>query len=59
MIAGWGAHGAHRGRGAVVAARLLASGRPIHHLGLTKDDHPRHPLYIAYARQPELWQVKR
>lgn len=55
IIAGWGAHGAHRGRGAEVEALLRGQGAPVAHLGLTKEGHPRHPLYIAYARQPEPW----
>jgi hypothetical protein len=28
---------------------------PVFHLGLTKAGHPKHPLYIAYTQQPELW----
>ncbi|MEM8730291.1 MAG: DUF1643 domain-containing protein [Pseudomonadota bacterium] len=57
VIAGWGAHGAHRDRGSAVALLLKASGVPIHHLGLTKDGHPRHPLYIAYRHRPVLWDT--
>lgn len=55
IVAAWGTHGAHLDRGAAVEALLRASGRPLHTLGLTKDGHPRHPLYIAYAQQPEPW----
>ncbi len=55
IVAGWGAHGAHMDRGAQVAALLGQSGRAVHHLGLTKAGHPRHPLYIAYHQQPQLW----
>ena len=55
IVAGWGAHGAHMDRGAQVAALLGQSGRAVHHLGLTKAGHPRHPLYIAYRQQPQLW----
>ncbi|WP_113912158.1 DUF1643 domain-containing protein [Roseovarius dicentrarchi] len=57
IVAAWGTHGAHLGRGAAVAALLAATGRAVHHLGLTKDGHPRHPLYVAYARQPDLWET--
>ncbi|MBW6505964.1 MAG: DUF1643 domain-containing protein [Rhodobacteraceae bacterium] len=56
IICAWGAHGAHQGRGAVVAAMLRASGLPLWHLGLTLAGAPKHPLYIGYDRQPELWQ---
>ncbi|WP_296763304.1 DUF1643 domain-containing protein [Sediminimonas sp.] len=55
IIAAWGAHGAHLGRGPAVARLLHGTGYPVYHLGLTKDGHPRHPLYIAYSRQPEPW----
>lgn len=55
VIAAWGSHGAHLDRGARVEAMLRGTGRAVHHLGLTGGGHPRHPLYIAYARQPERW----
>lgn len=59
VIAGWGAHGAHLDRGRAVEALLRSSGQPLYHLGLTKEGHPRHPLYIAYAQQPERWQAEK
>ena len=55
IIAAWGTHGAHLDRGHAVETLLRAAGRPLFHLGLTRDGHPRHPLYIAYARAPEPW----
>lgn len=55
VITGWGTHGAHRGRGPQVEALLRATGQPMSHLGLTKDGHPKHPLYIAYAQHPVAW----
>lgn len=55
IICGWGTHGAHLDRGSQVELMLRNTGLPIHHLGLTKDGHPKHPLYIAYAQQPQLW----
>ncbi len=55
VICAWGTHGAYLGRGAAVEALLRASGRPLFHLGLSKAGHPKHPLYIAYAQQPEPW----
>ena len=27
-----------------------------YHLGLTKDGHPRHPLYLKNETEPTLWQ---
>lgn len=56
VICAWGGHGAHLGRGPQVETLLRATGRAVYHLGLTKDGQPRHPLYIAYAIQPQLWQ---
>lgn len=57
IICGWGAHGAHLGRGGAVELLLRATGRPLYHLGLTKDGHPRHPLYIAYSVKPIHWSA--
>ena len=56
LICAWGTHGAHLGRGPQVEAMLRAAGHKLHHLGLSKAGHPKHPLYIAYARQPEPWE---
>ncbi len=55
VIAAWGAHGAHLERGAQVKALLHAARQAVHHLGLTKQGHPKHPLYIAYAQPPQPW----
>lgn len=55
VICAWGTHGAHLGRGAQVEALLRQSGTPLWHLGLTQAGAPKHPLYIGYDRQPELW----
>lgn len=55
LICGWGLHGAHLGQGAAMRELLAARGVPLWHLGLTKDGHPRHPLYVANAVQPMPW----
>lgn len=55
VVAAWGTHGEHLGRGPAVESLLRASESPIYHLGLSKAGHPKHPLYISYAQQPELW----
>ncbi|MCA0207070.1 DUF1643 domain-containing protein [Pararhodobacter sp.] len=55
VVCAWGTHGAHLNRGAQVEALLRATGKPLSHLGLSKDGHPKHPLYIGYAHQPEAW----
>lgn len=55
IIAAWGVHGAHRGQGPAVAERLLAGDTPVFHLGLSKEGHPKHPLYLPYTQQPIRW----
>jgi hypothetical protein len=58
VICAWGTHGAHLDRGRHVEAMLRDGGVPLHHLGITKDGHPRHPLYIGYDVQPTPWLPK-
>lgn len=55
VIAAWGTHGAHINRGPDVARLLRQAGKPLYSLGLTKDGHPKHPLYISYAQLPLRW----
>jgi hypothetical protein len=55
VICAWGTHGAHRNQGAAIETLLRASGKPLHHLGLSKHGHPKHPLYIAYSQRPLRW----
>jgi hypothetical protein len=55
IVCAWGTHGAHLDRGAEVERLLRATGLPLQHLGLSKQGHPKHPLYIGYSRQPEPW----
>ncbi len=55
VICAWGTHGAHLDRGPEVARKLRAAGATLWHLGLSKAGHPRHPLYIGYAVQPQRW----
>ncbi len=55
LVAGWGAHGEHMGRGADVETLLRDLSISPKHLGLTKAGHPKHPLYIGYKVQPENW----
>lgn len=54
IVAAWGVHGAHRGRAAQVLDLLkLGAERVVHCLGVTKDGHPKHPLYLPYELEPE------
>lgn len=55
VIAAWGTHGAHLGRGQAVEALLRQQRAPLFHLGLSKAGHPKHPLYIPYSQQPIAW----
>lgn len=59
VIAAWGVHGTLHNRHADVQTLLAAQPTPLHVLGLTKDGHPRHPLYMPYAAQPVLWTLAR
>jgi len=54
-VCAWGTHGAHLNRGPEVEAMLRAAGAPLLHLGLSRQGHPKHPLYIGYAVQPMVW----
>lgn len=55
VVAAWGVHGAHLARGVQVKSLLRGAGITLFHLGLSKGGHPRHPLYLTYARRPEVW----
>ncbi len=55
IICAWGTHGEHLNRGANVETLMRNTNRPLHHLGLTKAGHPKHPLYIGYKVQPVAW----
>lgn len=58
VLCAWGNDGAIQGRAAQVLSRLLLAGhgeKP-HHLGLTNEVQPRHPLYVSYAVAPVPWR---
>ena len=55
VLCAWGHHGAYLGRGLATERALRGTGLALSHLGLTKGGHPRHPLYLGYAQQPERW----
>ncbi len=55
IVCAWGTHGAFQDRGPEVARLIGRTGRPMHHLGLSKFGHPKHPLYISYETQPMPW----
>ena len=58
VICAWGASTLPRywrRRPAAVLERLRGDGAALHHLGLTKDGHPRHPLYLRGDTVPTRW----
>lgn len=57
VIAAWGASVPKywRHRPAAVTTQLRERGVALHHLGLTKDGHPRHPLYLRGDTTPTRW----
>ena len=52
-VAAWGTHGEFMDRGMNV--RNMLATRNLHHLGLTKHGHPKHPLYLRADSKPILW----
>ena len=54
-VCAWGTHGAHLARGPEVEQLLRGTQARLCHLGLSKEGHPKHPLYIGYATQPMDW----
>jgi len=52
VVAAWGNHGALYSRDRDVRNRIEA---PLHYLGLTKMNQPRHPLYVSSATKPMEW----
>ena len=52
VIAAWGSGFRQQDRPAKVAAIFAAAGRKLLCLGVTKDGHPRHPLYVRGDTTP-------
>lgn len=56
IIAAWGASFPKPLYPAVEATTVRLRSRPnVHILGLTRDGHPRHPLYLKATTKPSLW----
>jgi hypothetical protein len=57
IIAAWGAHSSPtvRRRADHVRALMLQHGRAVHHLGLSKAGHPKHPLFLENSTCPTRW----
>ena len=55
IVCAWGTNGTHLNRGKKIEDLLRAKNFILTHLGLSKDGHPKHPLYISYKINPLLW----
>ena len=53
IVCAWGAQGGSRA--SWVRKFLASAGKPMHHLGLTRDGQPKHPLYLRCDTQPQPW----
>lgn len=56
VVAAWGVHGTHRGRGQLVLSLLRSNNVEVFHLGLTKDGHPKHSLYLPASTPLTPWE---
>ena len=52
VVCAWGARGGYLGRDAAVLLLIRSTGGVPYCLGLTRDGHPRHPLYMPARAQP-------
>lgn len=55
VICGWGEHGRHLMRGKLVEEKLRQAGITLLVLGMNKSGQPKHPLYLSYATETEVW----
>lgn len=55
VVCAWGARGELYGRADFMTRILVEEGIALHHLGLTKDGQPRHPLYLKGETKPTRW----
>lgn len=54
-VAGWGALITQARRGEDRIDRIIQDIAPLHCLGFTKDGHPRHPLYVPYHTELQIF----
>jgi hypothetical protein len=57
IVAAWGTRGALKGRDKQVIQLIQEIRKPLYCVGLTKDGHPRHPLYARRVPEPILFQT--
>jgi hypothetical protein len=57
VVCAWGSGGALQNRGSAVRRMLRRqNGIALHHFGLTKEGHPRHPLYLKNDTTLNPWK---
>ncbi len=59
ILCAWGNHGTILDRGAAAERLLREAGPTLHHFGITKQGHPRHPLYVSYTTRAKPWTHER
>ena len=52
IVAAWGVHGIHLRQNKKVHQAFVSLGLQLNHLGLSKDGHPKHPLYLKADTKP-------
>jgi hypothetical protein len=50
VVCAWGTHGAYMGQDEAVLGWIGGLCQPVC-LGMTRDGHPRHPLYVSYSAE--------
>ena len=58
LVAAYGVHGRQESRAERVLDALTEGGHEIQCLGLTKDGHPRHPLYVRADSAPREYFIR-
>jgi hypothetical protein len=59
VICAWGVHGNFKGQDKIILDWLEEVGIRPFALGVTRQGHPRHPLYLPYAIEPVLYILQR
>ena len=55
VVCAWGARGGYLARDAAVLRLIRSAGGTPFILGITRDGHPRHPLYMPASAKPRAW----
>lgn len=55
VVCAWGTRGRYLDRDAAVLRLIQSTGVTPHVLGVTRDGHPKHPLYIPQSQIPRPW----